>query len=126
MPKGTNYIGDFWNLTTNIDAKIEKSDVMSIELMHSSNDKKKNKGGSSSRTNTVLVRFNNHHAKVELIKKKSKAGSVIQEQIATNKNAQQNVRAIYFRDHLTSYGLDLFAKCKSIQKQAKLKYTQKK
>lgn len=122
MPKGNNCVDDFWNLTTKIDAKIEKSDVVAVELMHSSNNKNKNKRGSSSRTNTVLVRFNNHHAKIELIKKKSRAGSVLHEQFATNKNAQQNVQAIYFRDHLTSYGLDLFAKCKSIQKQAKLKY----
>lgn len=111
LPKSDNYVNDFWTMTTKMEAKIEKANVSSIELMHPSIRNKKN--NTVLRSHTLLVKFRNYNAKVELIKKKAKAGAVFTEQFTTNKNNQQRVQAVYFRDHLTNYGLDLFAKCKS-------------
>lgn len=120
LPKSDNYVSDFWAMTTKMEAKIEKADVSSIELMHPSN--RSNKNTAAPKSQALLVKFRNYNAKVELIKKKAKAGAVLTEQFAANKNNQQRVQAVYFRDHLTNYGLDLFTKCKLIQKQAKFKF----
>lgn len=104
-----------------MEAKIEKADVSSIELMYSASDKIKDKNKPTSRSQTMLVKFSNYNAKIELFKKKARAGAVLTEQFKAA-NPQQRTQAFYFRDHLTTYGLDLFAKCKSIQKQAKFKF----
>lgn len=120
VPKSDNYVNDFWTMTAKMEAKIEKDDVSSIELMHPSN--RNNKNAATPKSHTLLVKFRNHNAKVELIKKKAKAGAVLTEQFTANMNNQHRIQAVYFRDHLTNYGLDLFAKCKSIQKQAKYKF----
>lgn len=122
MPKSSDCVSDFWKLATQMDVKIEKSDVSSIQLMHTSKVKGKSKDKPFSTSNAVLVKFNSHSAKIELIKKKSTAGAVLTEQMYTGGNLQQRAQRIFFRDHLTNYSLELFSKCKSIQKQAKLKF----
>ncbi|KAJ6650128.1 hypothetical protein Bhyg_05372, partial [Pseudolycoriella hygida] len=83
MPKSSDCVSDFWNLAAKIGAKIEKSDVTSIQLIHTSKIKEKSKGKPSSTSNTLLVKFNNHRAKIEMIKNKTKSGAVLKEQFSS-------------------------------------------
>lgn len=109
MPETTNVEEDFWNLVSTINASIEKSDVASINLFHKSNERDTKKGRPTTKLNTVKVKFNNYRSKVELIAKKKATGAVLTEQLSMNKSEsikKYGTQAIYFRDHLTNYGLN--------------------
>lgn len=120
MPKAADYVGDFWKLVAKMDAKVEKNDVSSIEVVPKNTKSTSQKKLPNSQT--ILVKFSNYNAKGEMIKKKTKVGAILMEQITSKTNERQRAQSIYFRDHLTKFGLDLFSRCKTIQRQANLKF----
>lgn len=72
------------------------------------------------------MKFKTTAPKLALIRRKRELGAVFNGQVANllppQRESGRKNTAIFFRDHLTSYGMRLFAEAKEIQITAGLKY----
>lgn len=125
ISKSLDPVDAFWALTKAMDLTIEKTKVEAIELLNARPNTTK-QGKQKYRTSTILVKFKQNATKVAMSKRKREMGAVFAEQVANllppqPKDASRNI-GIFFRDHLTSYGMDLFAKAKEFQIQSGFKF----
>lgn len=116
----------FWALVKAMDVKIERDDVERIELLNAKPRTSKPEQ-EKYRSSTILVQFKHNKSKVTMIKRKRELGAVFAQQVAALLPPQasgSNLKnsEIFFRDHLTSFGMTLFAQAKELQKSINFKF----
>lgn len=117
----------FWEIIDALQCKdvIRPGDVKSIEILKA---KRPVIEGKSFRffTDTMLVKFNDRKPKIELIKKKKGLGVAFAEQVKkfapTANGRSARPREIFFRDHLTEYGMRLYQKARESKETLRFKY----
>lgn len=129
LTKSQNPLDTFWKLAELIKADVSKNEVISVELLKKYQPTTQQQNQAAKErfvADTILVRFKSNEAKGRFIQAKATLGvafaSQVKEVVAPSSNGKNGSRprAIYFRDHMTEFSMELFDKAKS--KQTALKY----
>lgn len=123
LAKTDNPAATFWKLAQVIKAETKKDAVQSIQLVKAKlpTDSSKTPRFSS---DTILVKFASKQDKIHFIDQKKKMGGAFAEQASSMavQDSTKRPRIIFFRDHLTDYGMNLFAKANTLRHQLKYKF----
>lgn len=125
--KTTNPETTFWKIVEALDCNdaIKPEAVECIEILKA---KRPKIDGKSVRflTDTMLVKFRDKNTKIHLVKKKKFLGVAFAEKIKDlapkSRNGAVKPREIFFRDHLTEYGMRLFEKSREAKAALNYKY----
>lgn len=104
----------FWKLVQLLAVNIAKEDVRDIQLLRAKVSRDSSKSQRFA-TSTILVKFASSAPKILLVKKKREIGVAFSNQIAEllpQQSAVSKHTAIFFRDHLSSFSLNLYNKAK--------------
>lgn len=123
LAKMDNPAGTFWKLAEVIKAETKKEAVQSIQLVKA---KMPTDTAKTPRfiSDTLLVKLSSRQDKMHFIEQKKKMGGAFAEQahaMAVQDSAKRP-RVIFFRDHLTDFGMNLFAKANTLRHQLKYKF----
>lgn len=117
----------FWGIVDALGCSesVARDSVAGIEILHA---KRPRIEGKSYRffTDTMLVKFRDSKSKIALIKRKKAMGVAfadsVQEFVPKSKNDTRRPREVFFRDHLTEFGMRLYAKSREVKDTLKFKY----